>query len=173
MKLPHIHIKPHLALQLAGAFVFLAIAFGAAQIGAALTSPVTSDPAGWYAGLEKSVLNPPNWVFPVVWTLLYALMAAGAWRAWRVAPNFRAFLPALGLWLGQLAINVAWSWAFFGLQSPLLAACIIALLAVAIALTMRAFRAFDRLAALALAPYLAWVAFAAYLNLTVFYLNGA
>lgn len=126
---------------------------------------------GWYAGLVKPPGTPPNWLFAPVWSLLYAAMIVAVWRILSLPPETSGRCPALALFFGQLVLNGAWSWAFFGARNPLLGLVVISALLVAIALTIRAFRGLDRIAAWLLAPYLAWVLYATWLNLGVFWLN--
>ena len=145
----------------------LAICFAAAGLG---TYWSMQGLARWYGTLAKPSFTPPNRVFGPVWTLLYALMAVAAWRVWRTLPPARAAGPLA--WFGlQLALNVAWSGLFFGLRSPGLALVDIAALWLALAATLVAFWRIDRPAGVLLAPYLAWVTFAAALNLAIWRLN--
>ncbi len=125
----------------------------------------------WYAGIAKPFFTPPNWVFAPVWTLLFAGMALAAYRVLSRPPS-AARTAALRIHSLQLALNVAWSAAFFGLNSPGAGLLVIAPLLAAIALTIRAFAPLDRPAAWLLAPYLAWVAYATALNLGIWWLNG-
>lgn len=127
---------------------------------------------GWYQGLVKPPLTPPNGVFGPVWTILYALIAFAVWRILSRPPALSGRTGALWTFAMQLALNALWSWAFFGARSPLLGLFVIVPLLVTIVVTMRRFAPLDRLAALLLAPYLAWVGFAAYLNAGVWWLNG-
>lgn len=128
------------------------------------------DTGSWYAALEKPSWNPPGWVFGPVWTVLYAMMAVAAWRVWQHG-GWRRQYRALGWFILQWALNVAWTPLFFGLQRPDLALAAILLLWVAILFTLRAFRRVDRAAMLWLLPYLAWVSFAAILNFFIWRLN--
>ncbi|MCX7825429.1 MAG: tryptophan-rich sensory protein [Verrucomicrobiae bacterium] len=148
-------------LALAG---WLALCFGAAAFGGLF------GPGEWYARLRKPAWNPPNWVFGPVWTTLYIMMAVAAWRVWRLADN-GARRKALGLFLAQLALNAAWTPLFFGLKQPGLAFAEIVLLWIAIGATTAAFFKLDRVAAWLMAPYLAWVSFAAVLNAVLWRLN--
>jgi translocator protein len=119
----------------------------------------------WYPALVKPSFTPPNAVFPLVWTFLYALMTLSFWRVLRSgAEGKRQALLTFGV---QLALNLAWSWVFFGLRAPWGGVAVILALIGAIVLTMRAFRPLDRAAAYALTPYLVWVCFAAALNLSI------
>ena len=68
----------------------------------------------WYPSLVKPFWTPPNLAFPIVWTLLYTLMAVSAWLVWQKTNVWQVFLP-FGL---QLALNFLWSLFFFGWQNP-------------------------------------------------------
>src|ERR1700722_8524008 len=74
----------------------------------------------WYRELDKPSFTPPDAVFPVVWTSLYALIAWSGWRVWSAAPS-RQRNAALRLWISQLAANAKWSKLFFGQRRPTLA----------------------------------------------------
>jgi translocator protein len=128
--------------------------------------------APWYAGLVKPSFNPPNWVFAPVWTTLYVLMAFAVWRILRRPQTSAARRSALTLFFVQLTLNAAWSWMFFGANSPLLGIInIIPQLLVIIAAVV-AFYRLDKAAAWCLAPLAAWVAFASALNVAIWRLNG-
>ncbi|MBY0565339.1 MAG: tryptophan-rich sensory protein [Hyphomonadaceae bacterium] len=125
-------------------------------------------PGEWYAALEKPPFNPPGWVFGPAWTTLYALIAVAGWRIMQADAGGGA----TKLWWAQLALNFAWSPAFFSLHQIGLALIIIlALLAVIVAFIAIAWRR-DRLAAWLFVPYAAWVAFASLLNGAILYLNA-
>jgi tryptophan-rich sensory protein len=111
-------------------------------------------------------MTPPPLVFPLAWTLLYLLMGLAAWLVWRAGGR-----APLALWGVQLAVNLAWSYLFFYLRDPLLGLFDILLLLPLIAATALWFRRWSPLASWLLLPYLAWTAFAAYLNLTIVLLN--
>ena len=124
----------------------------------------------WYRQLQKPSWNPPGWLFGPVWTTLYLMMAVAAWLVWRRG-GFAARRPALLLFLTQLALNALWTPLFFGLRSPGLALVDIVLLWAVLVATGVAFARVHRGAALLLAPYLAWVSFASFLNYTIWSLN--
>ena len=127
-------------------------------------------PGEWYASLNKPAWNPPGWILGPVWTALYTLMAVAAWLVWKRG-GFATQRRPLALFLVQLALNAAWTPLFFGLHRPGLAFAEMLLLWLAIAATLAAFRRVSRAAAWLLAPYLAWVSFAAVLNFTLWKLN--
>lgn len=119
---------------------------------------------GWYATLNKPVFSPPNWLFGPVWTTLYALMGVAAYLARKDKMGMRLFK-----W--QLGANFAWSLLFFGLRSPILGLIDIAILLWLIWKTTRRFYKVSRPATYLMLPYLAWVAFATILNLSLVVLN--
>ena len=143
--------------------LWLAAAFVPAAIGAAFPAPA------YYRGLRKPAWAPPPWLFGPVWTALYALMGVAAWLvARRGGPGTRR---ALALWGGQLALNAAWTPIFFGLRSPGAALAEIAALWIAVLGTVVVFARRRADAAALLLPYLAWVSFAAALNLAIWRRN--
>ena len=146
-----------------GLIGFLSLCFGAAALGSLLTAPSLGD---WYARLPKPTWTPPNWLFAPVWSLLYASMAVAAWLVWRSRAE-SAKRSALRLFVLQLALNVAWTGLFFAARRPGLAFVEISLLWTAILATIGAFWRVRPLCGAILVPYLAWVSFAAALNLAI------
>ena len=117
---------------------------------------------------DRPWLFPPTIAFPVVWTALFTLMGVALYLVVRRGLDRRAVRAAVAVFAVQLALNVAWTPAFFGLRRPDLGLVVIALLWVAVAATIAAFDRVDRRAALLLVPYLAWVSFAAVLNYAIY-----
>ena len=115
-------------------------------------------------------LSPPSIVFPIVWSILFALMGIGAARVY-LAPPSPARTRSLLLFLLQLAFNFFWSIIFFHFQSFGFALIWLVALWVLILLMILSFRQVDPLAAWLQLPYLLWVSFAAYLNFAVWLLN--
>lgn len=132
------------------------------------SSGIVFRPGAWYQSLRKPAWTPPNRAFPIVWTILYILIAVSGWLVWREAGFV---LIPFGLFLVQMILNFLWSMLFFGRRRPDLAFLDIALLVIAVALNILAFWPFSRTAALLLLPYLAWVLVASALNLSVWRLN--
>ena len=125
---------------------------------------------GWYQTLIKPDIQPPGWVFGIVWPTLYFLMGlAFAMILHARGARYRAL--AIGLFVGQFLINLTWSPIFFG-QHMVTAAffIILAMLAVAIATTF-AFGRVRKAAAYLMVPYLVWISFAAILNFQIDNLN--
>ena len=126
----------------------------------------------WYAGLEKPALNPPSWTFGVVWTALYVLMGIASWLVWRAAGGLAKAPLAFLAYFSQLALNLAWSFLFFGRQTPLPALIDLGVLLLVIILTTILFWRKSKLAGALFVPYVLWVAFAGYLNAAIVALNG-
>lgn len=149
-------------LSLAG---FAATVFGAGWI-AARFGPTNLRTQLWYRRLRKPAYNPPQIVFPIVWTALYALVAVSGWRVWESAASPERSR-ALRLWAMQLASNIEWTHLFFGRHRPGCAlADVIALEALVAAYILTA-QDVDKPAAACFYPYAGWVAFAALLNAEV------
>ncbi len=153
-------------LGLAG---FVALCAAVSVIGGAVTATSVDT---WYQALEKPAFNPPDWLFPVVWTALYIMIAVAGWRVWRSAP-LDVTRRALAVFAVQLALNLAWSFVFFGFQSIGLALVEIVVLWLAIAANTILFWRLDRWAGALLVPYLVWVAYAAVLNAALWLLNAS
>ncbi len=127
-------------------------------------------PGEWYEGLIKPSWRPPNWLFAPAWTFLYLTIAVSGWLVWREFGFAAAALP-LAIYLVQLLLNAAWTPIFFGLHRPDLAFLEIVLLWLSIVATIASFHPLNAAAAWLLLPYLAWVTFAAALNLAIWRLN--
>jgi benzodiazapine receptor len=156
------------ALALVG---WLALAAAAGALGA-----VASRDAGtFYAVLARPAWAPPAWLFGPVWSALYVLMGVAAWLVWRERPDApsvqRARRLGLALFVGQLALNALWTWLFFAWREGAWAFGEIVLLWLVVALTLWQFGRVRHLAAYCLAPYLAWVSFAAALTWSVWRAN--
>jgi tryptophan-rich sensory protein len=148
-----------------------AVASVAALCVAALGATVT-DLGPWYQALAKPAWNPPDVVFPMGWTLIYALITISAITAWRAAPNTAVAEWVIGLFALNGFLNITWSLIFFRMQRPDWAFIeLIALWLSIIALIIYCGR-FSRTAAVLLVPYLAWVSFAGALNWAVVELNA-
>ncbi|MFB3385841.1 TspO/MBR family protein [Flavobacterium sp. LAR06] len=126
----------------------------------------------WYPTLIKPIFNPPNWIFMPMWTLLYILMAVAAGLVWdKIKEQNEVVKKALLFFIIQLTLNAIWSYLFFGLKNPLLALIEIALLWLMIYETYLKFIKINKTAGYLLIPYMAWVAFAAILNASIWWLN--
>ncbi|WP_053143813.1 TspO/MBR family protein [Pseudomonas sp. P97.38] len=138
-------------------FIFLLACAAAASTG------IIFKPGPWYASLVKPGFTPPNWLFPVAWTVIYLLLA---WAGYRLAliPGSQT---VIALWAAQIALNTLWTPVSFGAHQMLGGLVIITLLwlvvAVMVVLTLR----LDVITGLILFPYLAWLCVAAALNFSI------
>ncbi len=148
--------------------VSLILAQGAGLLGSLATVPNIDT---WYRGLAKPAFTPPDSAFPIVWPLLFTLMAVAAWLVW-LRRNENATAKTGLIWYGvQLICNVAWSFLFFGMQSPSAALVEILILLAAIIITTWYFYKVDVKAAILMTPYILWVGYATILNGSIVLLN--
>lgn len=112
----------------------------------------------WYQGLIKSDLNPPGYVFGIVWPILYLFMGITAWRN---IDTIRIYFYI------QLFLNAIWSWLFFSFQLPLVALFDIWLLIFINIKILFIVSKQDKVGAILYAPYILWLLFASYLNVFI------
>lgn len=117
----------------------------------------------WYNRLDKPSWNPPQYVFPIVWTALYSLIAVAGWRTWMQEDSPQRSR-ALRLWAAQLATNAEWTHLFFGRHNPKGSLFDVVALETQILNYIRTAREVDPAAAACFLPYAAWVGFATLLN---------
>ncbi len=132
---------------------------------------LTSDSTEAFEAVSKPPLSPPAWLFPVAWSILYVLMGIAFYRVWTAVATAEKRKEAFLFYFAQLLFNFFWPIIFFNLQEYLFAFVWLAILWVLILLTQRRFSKIDSWAGYLLIPYLAWVAFAGYLNLGIWWLN--
>lgn len=143
------------------AVVFVIIVLAAASSGAIFK------PGAWYDGLRKPSWTPPNWAFPVVWTILYLFIGYAGWLVWSEA----GWTLQIALWGIQMVANALWSFFFFGIRRMDLALVDVGILWLSIALFILAAWPVAPIASLLFVPYLVWVSAAALLNHSVRSLN--
>jgi tryptophan-rich sensory protein len=124
----------------------------------------------WFDALRKPSIYPPPGTFPIVWGALYVLMGlALAMIVTSRGARLRGF--AIAAFVIQLILNLAWSPLFFGAHQMSAAMLLLVVLDAAVIVTIVAFYRVRPLAALLLAPYLAWILFATALNWQFLALN--
>lgn len=149
--------------------ISIAICELAGVIGSIFTTPSVDS---WYADLVRPEFAPPNWIFAPVWITLFALMGISAFLIWQKGLERREVKVALSVFIGQLVLNILWSIIFFSFHSPSKAFIEIIFLWIVIVITTVLFARISRPAAWLLAPYIIWVAFAGYLNYSIWQLNS-
>ena len=132
---------------------------------------LTKDGMMAFAGMNKPPLTPPSWVFPVVWTILYAMMGIASYLVTVSGKDSLLVDEALLFYGFQLVFNFFWTIVFFGFEKYFAAFLVLAALWLLIFHTIRLFWPISRVAATLMIPYLVWVSFAGYLNLGVWLLN--
>lgn len=146
-------------------FTYIVFIVGVLVLG--ILSGLSNMPGEWYQTLEKPFFNPPAWLFAPVWTALYVMIGIAGARVWLKAPASAA----MQIWFAQIALNMLWSPAFFGLEAPGLALLVIVGLLITILGFIWQAGPIDRVARLLFVPYLAWVSFATLLNAAIFLMN--
>lgn len=142
--------------------VFIVVVAG---VGALIGTSFAVD--AWYVALNKPSFMPPPAAFGIVWPILYLLIAVAGWRVF----TSEGATPGWGLWLGQLVLNWAWSPIFFGAHQIFWGIWIIVgTLALSLAFISVTWEK-DRLSALCFFPYVAWLAFALLINVSVWMMN--
>ena len=138
-----------------------------------LSGQVTRDAiTNWYPTIIKPSFNPPNWIFRPVWSMLFTFMGISAGLVWaKIDFDKEIVKKSLLFFAIQLALNVLWSFLFFGLHNPGLALIEIILLWLMIYETYNQFIKIDKIAGYLFIPYLIWVGFAAILNANIWWLN--
>ncbi len=126
----------------------------------------------WYYGLIQPPWAPPDYLFGVAWTIIYALTALAGAKIWQSAPTSRDAEIALGLFAFNGFLNILWSFLFFRLQRPDWALIELVPFWLSILALILFCGRWSRSAAWLLLPYLLWVGFAGLLNLAVVRLNA-
>ena len=148
------------------------LAAAVAAAGVSLLGGAATDLGPWYAQLEKPPWQPPDWLFGPAWTLIFATIALAGIIGWRSAGRVVQRRRLIGLFGLNALLNVGWSVLFFRLERPDWALVEVLLLWVSIVWLIVFLFPLSRLASGLLLPYLAWVSFAAVLNLSVVQLNA-
>lgn len=127
--------------------------------------------SAWFRSLTLPAFYPPTWAFGVVWTLLFTLLGVVLYLLYRQGIDRHPVRVAIGAFLAQMALNVAWTPAFFALESPAAGLLVIVTLWFAVVIAIVTARQVDRRAAVLYLPYLLWVSFATVLNAAIWQLN--
>ena len=136
------------------------LVFACSVIGSLANIFISSD--SWYVDLVKSPLNPPSYIFGIVWPILYALMAFVSFKS--ADKIWKLFIP-------QLILNAAWSWMFFFMHAPLLALINISILIFLYQKILVILKIESKLLFWLYVPYVLWLSFAAFLNASIVFLN--
>lgn len=134
----------------------LALTNGIGYVGGSF---MNQDTMNWYNTLVMSSLTPPDMVFPIVWFALFLMMSVAAFLVWnKVSPRW---------FVAQLAMNLLWTFLFFGLREVLAACFVIVAMLYFLYKCMRDFYTKSHIAAFLMAPTFLWSLFALYLNIFI------
>ncbi len=142
-----------------------------AELIGALSALFAGSTSKFFEKYKAPPLLPPPWVFPVVWAVLFAAMGLSAYKIYASSQTKPGAKSALGIYWFQLIINFSWSIIFFRFENLWLSVFIILLLFIMIIYMILSFRKINKIAAYLNIPYLLWVMFAAYLNITTAIIN--
>ena len=144
---------------------FLAFSFGASAWGGFVTS-IYKEP--WYSTLTKPGFNPPDFIFPSIWVVLYMSMAFAVWLIWI---NPKKTEKIIYIYFIHLLVNASWSVVFFALHQVFLALVVIIIIVFLVLWLMKLYHPINKVSSFLMVPYLAWLVFAFILNLNIFLLN--
>lgn len=140
------------------------------MIGGLIGSLTKPEISTWYSTLNRSTLTPPNYMFPIAWTILYGIIGACGWLIWRNS-SFPKLTAIKTLYITQLILNWSWTPLFFHYHltgfSLIVLGVMDILVGTIICFTYRKLRA----ASMLMFPYLLWILFATYLNFYIFWCN--
>ena len=144
---------------------FLAFSFGASAWGGFVTS-IYKEP--WYSTLIKPGFNPPDYIFPAIWVVLYLSMAFAIWLIWI---NPKKTEKIIYIYFVHLLINASWSVVFFALHQIFLALVVILIILFLVLWLIKLYYPINKLSSFLMVPYFIWLIFAFILNLNIFLLN--
>lgn len=162
---------PTAMVQRSGGWRPTLVATGAALLVAASGGAAT-DTGLWYQALLKPPWQPPDWLFPVAWTAIFAMTALAGVRAWQAEPDAAGRRKVLVAYALNGLLNVLWSVLFFMLRRPDWALVEVVPLWLSVLLILVVSGRRDRAAGWLLLPYLLWVGFAGVLNWKIVEANG-
>ena len=127
-------------------------------------------PDKWYNNkLKKPELNPPNYIFPIVWTILYLMIGISYYLALSKTNDIKNWiLPIL-----HLLLNFSYSPMFFYFRELLLSAIITTLILITGLMVIYQFSILDKslISTYLLIPYIIWLCFANYLSWSIYLIN--
>ena len=124
----------------------------------------------WYHSLVHPFFTPPDWIFSMVWVVLYILLGLAGFYITRKGFN-ASNQKATWLMIVQLALNAMWTPLFFGMHHIMGAMILVLIMLLMTMWLMRAARPVSRVAVWLLVPYLAWLCFAWLLNTSIWLMN--
>ena len=145
--------------------LFFIITFSASFIGGTVSINLKEP---WYSTLIKSSLNPPDWVFAPVWTILYLMMTFAIWNFWH---SKNRDINTVYIYFIHIIINTTWSIVFFGLHQIFLALVVLVILIGLIITLIIRYKRVNFVSYYLMIPYLLWCCYALFLNVNLLILN--
>ncbi|MFN5382411.1 MAG: TspO/MBR family protein [Alphaproteobacteria bacterium] len=139
-------------------------------IGSIIGSLTKPEISTWYSTLNRSTLTPPNYVFPIAWTILYGVIGACGWLIWR-APFFDNLKLIKLLYVVQLILNWSWTPLFFHYHLTGFSLMILSFMDIIVGILMLLAHPKVKTVSLLMIPYLLWILFASYLNFYIWWYN--
>ena len=136
-----------------------------------LAALITGDSFSSFESVKKTPLTPPEWLFPVVWSILYVLMGIASYLVLQAKDTGDEKINAFVFYALQLIFNFFWPILFFGFEAYFIAFVWIILLLALVVITSVKFFKLSKPAGILMIPYILWTSFATYLNYAVFMLN--
>ena len=115
----------------------------------------------WYPMSQKPMFTPPDYVFPIAWSIIYAMLILTAYRIF----YYRLGASSTVLFIIQLTLQVLWCMVFFGMQNFLMGLIVLLMLDLTVLILIFRLQNFDIISARLMYPYFVWLLFATYLNL--------
>lgn len=137
----------------------------------AVSALLTKNSMETFGMLNQPPLSPPAWLFPVAWTLLYALMGISSYLIVTSDAPKEEIREAIRIYAYQLIVNFLWSTFFFNFRWYLFSFLWLVLLWILVLIMIIKFKEISKAAAYTNIPYIIWLTFAAYLNLGIWILN--
>ena len=153
-------------------WLFPVVIAAALALMVAFIGMTVTDIGPWYHSLIQPSWAPPDAAYGIAWTIIYAFTAIAGLIAWSATPSWNEREWDIGLFSLNGFLNILWSLLFFRFHRPDLALFEVVFLWLSILALIIAFWRRSMVAAVLLLPYLLWVTFAGYLNMTIVNLNG-
>ena len=139
-------------------------------IGSAIGSLTKPEIGNWYSGLNRSSLTPPNYLFPIAWTILYAAIGACGSVIWNFE-SFSGLNKIKALYIIQLFLNWIWTPLFFTFHMTGLSLLVLIFMDIIVAMIIYLSYSKLKTVSFLMIPYLLWIIFATYLNLYIWLYN--
>lgn len=147
--------------------IWIGVLIGIGGLSGSLTK---SDISTWYILLNRAPLTPPNYIFPIAWTILYGIIAACGWIIWREASFLKLSVIKI-LYVTQLLLNWSWTPLFFHYHLTGLSLIVVGAMDILVGTIIWFSCRNIKSVSVLMVPYLLWILFASYLNFYIWWYN--